>query len=41
MCLGPYLGYIERCLRVVLEICRIDVLFVGSGVCHFGVRYFA
>ena len=25
---------------VALEICRIDVLFVGSSVCHFGAGYF-
>ena len=29
MCLDPYLGYTERYLHVALEICRIDVLFVG------------
>ena len=40
MCLVPYLGYIEWYLHVALEIRGIDVLFVDSSVCHFGVRYF-
>ena len=30
MCPDPYLGYPERYLGVVLEIHRIDGLFVGS-----------
>ena len=40
MCQDPYLGYTERYLRVALEMHRIDVLFVGSSVCHFGAGYF-
>ena len=36
MCHDPYLGHPERYLRVALEIRRIDVLFVGSSVCHCG-----
>ena len=40
MCLDPYLGYTEQYLHVALEIHRIDVLFVGSSVCHFGVGCF-
>ena len=36
MCNDPYLGYRERYFRVAFEICRIDVLFVGSSVCHCG-----
>ena len=34
---------ISRSIRVTyvaLEIRRIDVLFVGSSVCHFGAGYF-
>jgi len=34
VCLDICLGYTERYLRVA-EIRRIDVLFVGSSVCHF------
>jgi len=30
VCLDPYLEYTERYLHVALEICRIDILFVGS-----------
>jgi len=30
VCHDPYLGYPERYLRVALEICRIDVLFVTA-----------
>ena len=39
MCQDLYLGYTERYLRVA-EIRGIDVLFVGSSVCHFGTGYF-
>ena len=38
MCLDPYLGYTESYLHVA-EICRIDVLFVGSSVCHYDAGY--
>jgi hypothetical protein len=40
VCHDPYVGYPEQYLRVALEIHRIDVLFVGSSVCHFGAVYF-
>ena len=36
MCHDPYVRYLEQYLRVALEIHRIDVLFVGSSVCHCG-----
>jgi len=39
VCHDRYLGYPERYLRLALEIRRIDVLFVGSGVCRCGAGY--
>jgi len=36
VCRFPHLGYPDRFLRVVLQIHRIDFLFVGSGVCRCG-----
>ena len=39
MCLDPYLGCTDLYLRVALVIRRIDVLFVGSSVCHCGAGY--
>jgi len=36
---NPSLEYPERFLRVALEIHRIGVLFVGSGVCRCGSRF--
>ena len=36
VCHDLYLGYPEQYFYVTFEICRIDVLFVGSSVCHCG-----
>ena len=39
---GVWMAIIRSILLtcVVLEICRIDTLFVGSSVCHCGAGYY-
>ena len=39
VCHDPCLAYTERFLRVTLEIGKIDVLFVRSGVCRCGALF--
>jgi len=36
VCHDHYLGYPEQYFCVAFKIHRIDALFVGSSVCHYG-----